>query len=150
MRSKIPLALLALCSFSLWAGDKIQPLDIKPGLWEFTSTNLVTGLPAMPPDVLAKMTPEQRAKIEAAMGARSGGVPRTITHKVCITREKLDKQTAFNDEHKNCTDTVDLFQQETRNQAAMHRAAEYDDERNHPGGSAQLRNPEGYGADGHG
>jgi hypothetical protein len=106
MRSKVLLALLVLSSFSLWAGDKIQPLDIKLGLWEVTSTTAMTGLPPMPPDVLAKMSPEQRAKMEAAMGARSGGAPTTTARKTCITREKMDKQTAFSDEHKNCTHTV--------------------------------------------
>jgi hypothetical protein len=109
MHSKVLLALLVLCSFSLWAGDKIQPLDIKLGLWEITSTVAMTGMPAMPnipPDVLAKMPPEQRAKMEAAMGARSGESPTTVARKTCITREKLDKQTAFSDERKNCTHTV--------------------------------------------
>ena len=106
MRSKVLLALLVLSSFSLWAGDKIQPLDIKLGLWEVTSTIAMTGMPPIPPDALAKMTPEQRAKMEAVMGARSGGSPKTTSQKVCITREKLDKQNAFNDERKNCTRTV--------------------------------------------
>jgi uncharacterized protein DUF3617 len=105
MRSKVLLALLTLCSLSLWAGDKIQALDIKLGLWEITSTVAMTGMPAMPnipPDVLAKMPPEQRAKMQAAMG----GSPTTTVRKVCITKEKMDKQTAFNDERKNCTRTV--------------------------------------------
>ena len=106
MRSKVLLALLVLCSFSLWAGDKIQPLDIKLGLWEVTSTTAMTGMPPIPPDVLAKMPPEQRAKMEAAMGARSGASPTTTARKTCITREKMDKQTAFSDERKNCTHTV--------------------------------------------
>jgi len=105
MRSKVLLALLVLCSLSLWAGDKIQPLDIKLGLWEITTTVGMTGMPAManiPPDVLEKMPPEQRAKMQAAMG----GTPTTTARKVCITKEKMDKQTAFNDERKNCTRTV--------------------------------------------
>lgn len=106
MRSRVLLALLVLCSLSLWAGDKIQPLDIKLGLWEFSSTNLMTGLPPIPPDVLAKMSPDQRAKMEAALGARSGGPPKTTTRKTCVTREKMDKQTAFGDERKECTRTV--------------------------------------------
>jgi hypothetical protein len=106
MRSNVLFALLVLCSFSLWADDKIQPLDIKLGLWEVTSTNATTGMPPIPPDVLAKMPPEQRAKMEAAMGARSGGSPTTTARKTCITREKMDKQTAFNDERMNCTHTV--------------------------------------------
>ena len=105
MRPKVVLAFLVLSSFALWAGDKIQPFDIKLGLWEMTWTSAMTGMPPIPSDVLAKMTPEQRVKMEAALGARSGGLPTTGTRKTCITREKMDKQTAF-DDRKNCTHTV--------------------------------------------
>jgi Protein of unknown function (DUF3617) len=104
MRFNVILVLVLLCSFLLWAGDKIQPLDVKLGLWEITSTTAMTGMamPNIPSDVLAKMTPEQRAKMQAAMG----GTPTTTVRKVCITKEKMDKQTAFNDDRKNCTRTV--------------------------------------------
>ncbi len=39
MRSNVLLFLFVLCSFSLQAADKIQPLDIKLGLWEMTWTS---------------------------------------------------------------------------------------------------------------
>jgi hypothetical protein len=105
MRSNVLLALLVLCSFSLQAGDNIQPLDVKLGLWEITTTVAMTGMPAManlPPDVLAKMPPEQRAKMQAAMA----GTPTTTVRKVCVTKEKMEKNTAFNEDRKNCTHTV--------------------------------------------
>ena len=49
-----------------------QPLDMRPGLWEFSTQRSMTGMPkmpempAIPPEVLAKMPPAQRAHIEAA------------------------------------------------------------------------------------
>jgi hypothetical protein len=36
MRTKILLALIVLCSSVIWAADKVQPFDVKLGLWEVT------------------------------------------------------------------------------------------------------------------
>ena len=110
MRTKIFLALifLALIVFSspsLWAADSITPLDLKEGLWEMTVTHSMSGMPAtpnIPPDVLAKMPPEQRARIEAAMK----GEPSTDVRKECITKEKLEKHSAFSNNRGDCTRTV--------------------------------------------
>jgi len=110
MRTKIFLALifLALIVFSsptLWAADSITPLNLKEGLWEMTVTHSMSGMPAtpnIPPDVLAQMPPEQRARIEAAM---KGG-PSTDVRKECITKEKLEKHSAFSNNRGDCTRTV--------------------------------------------
>ena len=110
MRTKIFLALifLALIVFSspsLWAADTITPLNLKEGLWEMTVTHSMSGMPAtpnIPPEVLAQMPPEQRARIEAAM---KGG-PSTDVRKECITKEKLDKHSAFSNNRGDCTRTV--------------------------------------------
>lgn len=37
------------------------PLKVKPGLWEMTSDSERSGAPPIPPEALAKMSPEQRA-----------------------------------------------------------------------------------------
>ncbi|MGD0790245.1 MAG: DUF3617 domain-containing protein [Terriglobales bacterium] len=105
MRMKFLLALLVFSSLTLWAADKITPLNVKEGLWEMTVTHSMTGMPAMPaipPDTLAKMTPEQRARMEAMM---KGG-PSTDVRKECITKEKLEKHSAFSNNRGNCTRTV--------------------------------------------
>jgi hypothetical protein len=70
----------------------------------------------IPPDTLAKMPPEQRARMEAAMKQSGMGAPTTDVHKECVTREKLDKQLAFDenrkdkdrdqDKDKDCTRTI--------------------------------------------
>jgi hypothetical protein len=64
-------------------------LNVKPGTWEMSVTTLTSGL-LIPPDLLAKMPPEQRAKIEQSMQARSGK-PMTHTSKECVTQQDLDQ-----------------------------------------------------------
>jgi Protein of unknown function (DUF3617) len=102
MRTNFILAAIVFFSLTLFAADKITPLNVKEGLWEMTVTHSMTGMPAIPPDTLAKMTPEQRARMEAMM---KGGA-KTDVRKECITKEKLEKQSAFSDDRKECTRTV--------------------------------------------
>lgn len=105
MRTNLILIAIVCFALPLFAGDKITPLNVKEGLWEMTVTHSMTGMPAMPaipPDTLAQMPPEQRARIEAMM---KGGAS-TDVHKQCITKEKLEKQSAFSDDRKECTRTV--------------------------------------------
>ena len=99
------LALIVFSALTLWAADNITPLNVKEGLWEMTVTHSMSGMPAMPdipPDVLAKMPPEQRARMEAMM---KGG-PSTDVRKECITKEKLAKNSAFSNNRGECTRTV--------------------------------------------
>jgi hypothetical protein len=50
---------------------QVQPLNIKPGLWETTMTIRTAGQLPMAAELLNKLTPEQRAEFEARMQARS-------------------------------------------------------------------------------
>jgi hypothetical protein len=116
MRTKFLFALIIFSSLNLCAADKATPLNIKEGLWEMTVTHSMTGMPtaAIPPETLAKMPPEQRARVEAAMKQRGMGGPATDVHKECVTKEKLEKQMAFDenrkdkdkDQDKDCTRTI--------------------------------------------
>lgn len=100
---KLLIGLTMLLCTSTWAAD-IHALDVKPGQWETTTTGQMTGMPAIPPDVLAKMTPEQRAKFESAMGAR-GAKPMVSTS--CRTKEKLaEAWTTGQQAQKSCTTTL--------------------------------------------
>jgi len=102
---KFLLALVVFSSLTLWAADNITPLNVKEGLWEMTVTHSMSGMPAMPdipPDVLAKMPPDQRARMEAMM---KGG-PSTDVRKECITKEKIEKNSAFSNNRGDCTRTV--------------------------------------------
>lgn len=116
MRTKFLFALLIFSSLTFWAADKITPLDVKEGLWEMTVTHSMAGMPtaAIPAETLAKMPPEQRARLEAAMKQSGMGGPTTDVHKECVTKEKLDKQLAFDenrkekerDQDRDCTRTI--------------------------------------------
>ena len=96
---------VVLISSCLWAEDKLVIPNVKLGLWETTIVMQMSGLPPIPPDALARMTPEQRARMEAAMKARNGQ-PNTTTTRSCVTKEKLEKGATFGQERKNCTHSV--------------------------------------------
>jgi len=92
---------MLFCS-TLWVAD-LYALDVKTGQWETTTTGQMTGVPAIPPEALAHLTPEQRAKVESAMGAR-GAKP--IVSTSCMTKEKLDQAWNTGQNVKACTTTV--------------------------------------------
>ena len=106
MRTSVLVSLLFLPCSWVWAADALKPLDVKLGLWETTNTFQSSGMPPMsiPPDALARMTPDQRAKVEAMM--KNQGSPRTTTTKSCMTPEKMKRSEMFYDEQKQCTKTV--------------------------------------------
>ena len=81
-------------------------LNAKPGAWEMTTTTLTTGMPA-PPDMLAKMSPEQRTKIKAMMQARAGK-PTTHVHASCMTQKDLDEDRIIkkSDDEDQCAQKI--------------------------------------------
>jgi uncharacterized protein DUF3617 len=80
------------------------PFKVKPGLWEITADIERSGVPPLPPDVLARLTPEQRAKLEQQQQA---GPHRSVT-KRCLTQADVDKgfEPMAGMERANCTRTV--------------------------------------------
>jgi hypothetical protein len=80
--------LLVSVAVPILAADLVKP-NIKPGLWEVTSNPHVSGQMPIPDDQLAKLTPEQRARLEAAVKASQAksGTPRV--YKECMTPEKI-------------------------------------------------------------
>jgi hypothetical protein len=80
------MGLTLLACASAWGAD-LHALDVKPGQWETTTTGGMSGI-SIPPDILNKMTPEQRAKMESAMSAH-GAKPMVNTS--CMTKEKLQQ-----------------------------------------------------------
>ena len=100
------LLLPLLLAGAAWAAD-ITPLDVKLGLWETKSTTQMPAMrqmPAIPPEALAQMPPEQRARLEAM----SKGGPMVHTVKTCMTREKLNNPTSISRVPKSCTPKVVL------------------------------------------
>lgn len=98
------LACLTLLSPLVSQADDIKPLDVKLGLWETASKTEMPGMPSslpqIPEESLAKMPPDQRARIEAMMNSR--GVPGTMTTRSCLTKEVLDRGLNFQND-KSCT-----------------------------------------------
>jgi uncharacterized protein DUF3617 len=104
MRTKILLVVLFSAVTVAWAAQKIEPLNVKLGLWEMTMTTRTIGEMPIPAESLSKLSPEQRAKLEERMKARSAGTAQTHTYKTCLTKEKVTSN-PFADK-KNCTSTI--------------------------------------------
>lgn len=85
------------------AASKVQPLNVKTGLWESTTTYTRTGELPIPAGTLDRLTPDQRARLEARMKANSGQ-SNTTTHKSCLKKEDLENPD-FTDK-KQCTWTT--------------------------------------------
>jgi len=103
-RLRTPLVLLACCCVAplALAADK---LDVKPGLWEITSTHQISGIPPMPKEWQDKVTPEQRAAMETAFKKESEKGPQTDTDRECITKQKAEQPFDVGDT-KDCKQTV--------------------------------------------
>lgn len=91
-------------------GLKMTPMNVKTGLWQSTSTITITGSLGLPPELLAKMTPEQKARYAAAMQAQASGHSSTHTNKGCLTQKDLTTdpfaQKDSSDEHIQCHGTL--------------------------------------------
>ncbi len=102
---RISCGLMLLMAVTVLAANKLQPLNVKVGLWEVSQTITSSGQMPISPDMLARLSPEKRARIEERMKANSDNKTRTTTHKSCLTKEKLEKAPTFS-ENPNCTWTV--------------------------------------------
>jgi hypothetical protein len=80
------VGLVAACAAE--AADYVKP-DIKPGLWEVTSVPQVSGEMPIPEEQLQKMTPEQRARVQAAMQSSMGSARKPRVYKECMTPDKI-------------------------------------------------------------
>jgi hypothetical protein len=64
-------------------------------------SGMPAAIPQIPEEQLSKMTPQQKAQIEAMMKARMGA-PRTSTGKTCLTKDSF-KQALTMGQNENCT-----------------------------------------------
>ena len=104
-RLRTSIVLLSCCCVPplAVAADK---LDVKPGLWEITSTHQITGIPPMPKEWQEKVTPEQRAAMETAFKKEAEKGPQTDTDRECITKQKAEQPFDVGDTNKDCTQKV--------------------------------------------
>ncbi len=97
----MPRARLALCLLAVVAPISLAQaagLNVKPGLWEMTSTGEATGAPPVPAEYLARMTPEQRAKMQERMAASMTRANQPRTNRQCVTAEELQHGIDVQDE----------------------------------------------------
>ena len=102
MRATYAVLLLTIAT-AVWAADKAQPFNVKTGLWETTATKTMSGGMPIPDSVLAKLTPEQRARMEERMKASSGEKTTTTTTRGCVTKDDLEKVPKFGLDPRACT-----------------------------------------------
>lgn len=86
-RNAVSIAILLALPLSVQA----EPLNVKTGLWETTWTTETRGLPPLPKDLLDKLSPEQRKKMEADLRAEQAKGPDTETDRECITKKDLER-----------------------------------------------------------
>jgi hypothetical protein len=108
MRKSLIFGVVCLWATVLMAGGKITPLNVKTGLWQNTATTIVTGGLGIPPEMMSRLTPEQRARYEAAMKHEANGTPRTRTTKSCLTQKNLNEDPFGKEsrEDMKCKETV--------------------------------------------
>ena len=102
----IGLPSIALAQQAVSPQVKFQPLEIKLGLWETTTTIKTTGEMPIPAGTLEKLTPEQRARLQERMSANSGGHTQITNDKHCVTREDMEQQKLQVTATKECRPTV--------------------------------------------
>jgi hypothetical protein len=101
-RSFAPVCLSVVLTVTLLA--QVPVLNVKMGLWEITSTTDVGG--QMPAIDTSKMTPEQKARMEAAMKGMMGAHANVA--KTCMTKEKFEKSAFMVTDQPGttCTQTI--------------------------------------------
>ena len=94
----------------LWAGAAepgrpAEPikLNIKLGLWEIATQANISGAPPIPEDALAKMSPEQRARMQAAIQSSMADAAKPRLAKHCVTQEKVAQGFDLDRQHNSTT-----------------------------------------------
>lgn len=87
-------------------------LNVRLGLWETSTTIAGAGDAAMAgmAEAMQNMTPEQKARMAAAMShmKQEPSAPRLHKSRSCMTPEKMQRDSFFNDKemHGHCTHTI--------------------------------------------
>jgi hypothetical protein len=118
MRSSAFLGLLLVCSALALAqqrpsdkstqaktvdGAAYQPLGIKTGLWEVTYTRSSNGEMPIPAEYASRLTPEQRARMQAAMKDSANS---TRTYKSCVKKEDVNGSLLNSRDNRDCKVTI--------------------------------------------
>ena len=105
--NRLTLAITLLLPLACLAADDFKPIEVKPGLWETTITTQAKGIAPAPPEVMSRLSPDQRSQAEAASKAKGGVGQQTRVIKACMTADDLKKPFALSeDAHAVCKRTV--------------------------------------------
>lgn len=86
-------------------GTKVN-LDADTGLWEVTTHPQMSGTLNIPDEQLQKMTPEQRARVEAALKSVTENVNQEHVIRQCLTPGERSKGFDLGNEGSSCKTTV--------------------------------------------
>jgi hypothetical protein len=92
-RVRMSLAIVSGLGLVAWpalrgAADEAH-LNVNPGLWEVTTVSQTSGQMPVPEEMLAKMSPEQRARIQEAMKQVMERAREPRVFKECITAQQI-------------------------------------------------------------
>lgn len=93
--SRIALYVCPLLGLAMATAQAADTLDVKKGLWETTTTVESSGTPPIPPEAMARMTPQQQAMMQERMKDAMGQNGKPRTDRRCITQKDIDQ--AFTD-----------------------------------------------------
>jgi hypothetical protein len=100
--------LTSLCVAGFAAASHASPmaLDARPGLWEMTSSGETHGAPPIPAQALARLTPAQRAQVQAAMAGTMARATKPHVYKYCVTEQSLHRGFDPDEHARDCKTTI--------------------------------------------
>lgn len=107
-KSNVALA-CALCMLVMLPASADQAkvkLDAATGLWEVTTHPQMSGTLKIPEEQLQKLSPEQRARIEAALQSATANAKQEHVIQECLTPEQRAKGFDLGNEGSACKTTV--------------------------------------------
>lgn len=102
----ICLGLILLSVVASVAADKVQPLNVTLGLWGVRTTMTKDSSLRIPKEILAVLSPDQRARLEERMNARNDRLAKATTRKECVGLETLKKGISFVQAGRPCSRSV--------------------------------------------
>lgn len=108
------ISLAATCIPLVASAADYPGMDMKSGLWESTVTTSHADMGPIPPEALARLTPEQRARIEAM---RAGG---PFVHRSCVTNDPQHRQDYINKVTQDSGDCQKDVVSSSRTEMTMH------------------------------
>jgi hypothetical protein len=110
------MTIAAICIGVPALSHSAETLNVKLGLWEITSVTQTHGMPPLPKELLSKLTPEQRRKMETDLKAEQAKGPDTDTDRECITPKDIERpfESANTKECKQTIVTTTRTSQEVR------------------------------------